>query len=111
MTNAELHVSAFLAAYGECPVPFPTLQVIVESVTADGDLLKIDLYDELAGCQRSWRYPDPEVWVPDENGDVPRYISYEDDNKNVVELTIMGRIDPVAVATPEFRRQVEMWRQ
>lgn len=111
MTNAEMHVAALLAAFGPLPITFETLQAQVTGLEADGDVLRITLIDLLDDTERLWVYPDPEVWLPDPDGDVPRSFFVENENREIVEEVLMGRIDPVAVATPEFARQLGLWRQ
>lgn len=122
MTNAEQHVQAFTAAYGECPVDFQTLDCRVLAIRAEDNVLVIDLEWWHPGGEphaEQWRYPDPEIWLPDPAGDVPRYEQVTDErgdpvldeNGSPTLSAVMGRIAPVEVATPQFRRQLDYWRQ
>ena len=111
MTNAEMHVAALIAAFGPLPINFETLQASVTGLEADGEVLRITIVDLLDDTERLWVYPSPEVWLPDPAGDVARSFFVENENREIVEVTLMGRVDPVAVATPEFARQLDLWRQ
>jgi hypothetical protein len=110
MTKAEMHVAALLATFGPLPIIFETLGATVTSLEADDEVLRIGLFDDFAGKWRSWVYPDPETWLLDPAGDVPRTSIAENDQHEMIETTVMGRIDPVAVATTEFARQLGLWR-
>jgi len=117
VNNAQLHIQALIAQFGPLPILFETLGVLVESLSEIDGMLVIALYDEQRDVRFDWHYPNPEIWTPDPSGDIPRYVERSDDmgraiieNGQPVLDELMGRIDPVAVATIEFTRQVGLWR-
>jgi hypothetical protein len=122
MTNADLHVQAFFDTYGPCPVTFEALRCTVLSIQTEGSLLVVDLEwwgdDEIRHAEQ-WRYLDPEIWLPDPAGDVPRYEQVTDERANAIldgdgnpiMATVMGRIAPTEVAAPQLARQLGFWRQ
>jgi hypothetical protein len=102
MTNAQLHVDAFVQAFGEPPVWLPNLQCRVLSAAADGGTLVVHIED---GEERYlWRYANPPVMVPDPMG--TESDGSRDDDENLIPM----RTDPLAIATVELAKQLTRWR-
>ena len=104
MTNAEVMAAALLEQYGPLPFEFPALQVIVESVAAADDLLKVVLTDTLTGMRYAWDYVSPDTWFADPEGPLERVATEMAADRTEVPVVQRFRLDPAANAAPELAR-------
>lgn len=103
MTNAELHVQALVAQFGEPPFILEAFQCRVLELAADGNtvLARVEWAPDAVD---DWVVPDPEVLVPDPAGSIERqYPVVDDDGMPTGEvMTVRFREDPIVVASAEL---------
>lgn len=102
MTNAQLHVDAFIAAFGVPPVWLPNLKCWVLEVGTDGNVLVTK--SNVDGTEYPWRYPNPPVMVEDPAGQESD--GSTDDDGNLIPM----RTDPLPIQISEYTKQVLRWR-
>jgi hypothetical protein len=101
MTNAEKHVAALIAQFGEPPFELQNFGCTVLALWSVGNIVHASVEVE-PGNVVDWVVPDPDVMIPDPDGEIEKLILNLDDDGNPVETVVRFSENPVAVASAEL---------